>query len=143
MQHVRSAYNYDRDLVSEETGLFCDAPSMAHQEFKEECDINEMVRQFGVTGTWPETFAAPQYGDYTKIGDFQTAMNAIGEAQKAFMVMPSKLRARFENDPQQLLEFVSKASNREEAIALGLVPAPAVVVPTASGVSPPASASKA
>ena len=46
----RSEYNYDRDKVSEETGLNCKDLSLAKQSFADECDINNIVKRFGLTG---------------------------------------------------------------------------------------------
>jgi len=37
------------------------------------------------------------------------------------MELPAKMRARFHNDPQELLEFISNEENRAEAEKLGLV----------------------
>lgn len=119
-------------------GLDCspDGPGRTQQHFREECDINTIVERFGLTGHVPQVLRLPEYGDYTGIFDFQSAMNAINEAQKTFMSLPAKIRSRFENDPQQLLDFVSDPENTEEAIALGLATKPVTDDPT----QPPATA---
>lgn len=118
---------YDHDSVSRETGLVCDPKEdMTQQSFKEECDINEIVRRFGLTGQLPENVRVPVSGDFTGVSDFQTAMNAVTQAQEAFMELPANLRARFNNDPQRLMEFVADSGNIEEARKLGLVPPVAV-----------------
>ena len=49
---VRNPYNYDMDKVSNETGLECKDPSLAQQHMKDECDINTIVEQFRVTGSY-------------------------------------------------------------------------------------------
>lgn len=122
---LRSGFNYDRDQVSDETGLACPADeSMTQQQFKEESDINEILRRFGITGELPENPRLPQSGDFTGITDFKTAMDAIAAAQSGFMELPADLRARFKNDPQQLLEFLENDKNKDEAIELGLVNKP-------------------
>ena len=48
-------------------------------------------------------------------------MNAVLAAQDEFMELPAQLRARFNNDPALLIDFLEKEENREEAIKLGLV----------------------
>ena len=79
---VRSPYNYDRDAVSEVTGLYCEpGSSVTQQQFKEECDINTIVRNFGVTGQLPITAMQPLVGDFTGITDFQSALEAVREAE--------------------------------------------------------------
>lgn len=119
---IRNPYNYDRDEVSRETGLDCTGdPGYTQQQFRDECDINEIVRRFGLTGEMPDDFRAPVSGDFTDIPDFKTAMDAVTGAHTEFMRMPPELRARFLNDPQRLLEFVSNDANRAEAEALGIL----------------------
>ena len=118
---VRSPYNYDVMEVSNETGLRCEDVSLAVQDQRDEVDINTIVRRFGLTGQLPEDIRAPEYGDFTGVSDYQSALNAVMEADSEFNRMPAELRARFNNDPQLLLEFVSDERNREEAGKLGLL----------------------
>lgn len=118
---VRSAYNYDMDEASVESGLTCPEPSLAKQEYAEESDINTIVEQFGLTGQLPQGLEAPTFGDFTGVDDYQSALNAIMEAEAAFMEMPANVRSRFENNPQLFVEFCSDEANREEATKLGLV----------------------
>lgn len=47
-------------------------------------------------------------------------MNVLRQAQESFMQLNAKARARFQNDPQQFMEFMHNAENQEEAIRLGL-----------------------
>ncbi|WNK14469.1 MAG: internal scaffolding protein [Microvirus sp.] len=134
---LRTEFNYDMLEASAESGLRCDDPSMAQQQFLEESDINTIVDRFGLNGQLPDVVRMPEYGDFTQVTDFQTAMNAVIAAQKDFMTLPAKVRSRFDNDPQKLLEFVADDSNRAEARALGLLKEvisespPVVVAPTA------------
>lgn len=136
---VRNPYNYDADEVSEETGLKCEDESLAVQSEKDEADINTIVRRFGLTGQLPENVRMPQYGDFTGITDYQTALNTVIAADEAFMTMPAEIRQRFNHDPQEFVEFCLDANNLEEARKLGLVPAAEVkTAPAAEGA--PASA---
>jgi len=96
---VRNPYNYDMALASEESGLLCKDPSLAQQHMKDECDINVLVERFGVTGKFPVTAIEPSYGDFSGVGDYHTALNAIKAADTAFMGLPAKLRAKFDHDP--------------------------------------------
>lgn len=122
---VRSPYNYDVKAVSDENGLFCPPEEgMTQQHFQEECDINEIVRRFGFTGELPENPRMPVSGDFTGVVDFHSALNLVREAEGAFMEFPAELRARFRNDPGELIAFLSEDSNRDEAVKLGLVKAP-------------------
>ena len=118
---VRSAYNYDRDAVSDESGLRCDDPSLTKQEFKEDADINVIVRRFNVTGQLPQGVVAPVYQDFEGVFDFQSAMNVLAAAESAFMAMPAEVRYRFHNNPHEFVQFCSDDANRAEAERLGLV----------------------
>jgi len=40
------------------------------------------------------------------------------------MRLPADLRARFDNDPAQLIQFLENSDNKDEAIKLGLVNKP-------------------
>lgn len=118
---VRSAYNYDMNQAGDESGLECKDPTLTQQQFKDEVDINTLVERFGLTGTIPQLEHLPSLGDYEGIFDFQTAMNAVVEAKRTFLSMPAKLRARFQNDPQQFVEYFDDEGNREEAEKMGLI----------------------
>jgi len=121
MIFFRTPYNYDVDAASLEAGLSCPGPDMTQQQFTDECDINNIVRRFGVTGQVPVPSRLPSYDDFSGITDYQTAMETVRAAQESFAALPSSVRSRFANDPQQLLEFLGDQRNRDEAVALGLV----------------------
>lgn len=128
---VRNPYGYDRDLASADSALYCDDPSLAQQSAAEESDINVIVRRFGLTGQLPVGLRAPTYGDFgDQIFDFQSAMNAVRQADESFMRMPAQVRSRFHNSTQEFVDFCSDEGNRAEAEKLGLViPKPVVDVP--------------
>lgn len=121
-----SLFRPEADVLSEQevesvrTGLSCTDASLAVQSQKEESDINEIVRRFGLTGKLPENVRVPQYQDFEDVFDFQSAMNAVAAANQSFSAMPAEVRFRFGNDPQRFLEFCSKEENIPEMIKLGL-----------------------
>jgi len=134
---VRNPYNYDMDKVSDETGLACQDPSLAQQHMKDECDINVIVERFGVTGELPTAPVSPQFGDFSGISDYHTAINAVRASEEAFMALPAKIRARFDHDPNALLQFLNDPINRDEAIEIGLIDGEPVVAPIVSAVETP------
>ena len=121
---LRTMYNYDRDAASNESGLHCEDASLTQQHFKDETDINNILRQFNITGLLPEQTLSPRYGDFTGIGDYHGALNAVIAAEDGFMALPANLRARFGNDPAQLIDFLNDENNRSEAEKLGLLEVP-------------------
>lgn len=139
---VRNPYNYDTNSASDESGLLCPEDSMTQQSFKDEADINTIVRRFGLTGQLPQDLQMPVSGDFTGISDYHTAMNMVLAAQDEFLRVPPDVRARFQNDPAQLMAFLDDPANRAEAESLGLVTAapaapaaPAVPVSSSSSSS--------
>jgi phage internal scaffolding protein len=134
---VRNPYNYDMDKVSTETGLKCEDPSLAQQHMKDECDINVIVERFGVTGELPSAPVPPSYGDFSGVSDYHTAINAVRASEEAFMALPAKIRARFDHDPNALLQFLNDPINRNEAIEIGLIDGEPVVAPIVSAVETP------
>ena len=118
---LRTPYNYDRDAASNESGLACEEPSLAQQHHKEECDINTILQKFNITGMLPENTLSPRYGDFSGVGDYHTALNRVIAAQDEFEALPAQIRARFDNDPSKLIEFLDDENNRPEAEELGLV----------------------
>ena len=118
---VRSAYNYDRNLASVESGLVCDDESRAVQSAEEESNINTIVRRFGISGKLPDQVAMPKSGDFSGAPDFHTAMNLVRKAQEEFVRVPADVRARFRNDPQEFMNFFENPDNYTEALKLGLV----------------------
>ena len=117
--------------------LECNDPSLAQQQFKDDVDINVMLERFKVTGVMPQNVILPTYGDFRGVTDYRSAVDAIRKADNAFMDLPANLRAKFDNDPQKLLVFLSDEKNRDEAAKLGLVnPALQVPVGGIGGVAP-------
>jgi phage internal scaffolding protein len=133
---LRTPYNYDKDAASNESGLHCEDASLAQQHFKEECDINTILEKFNISGMLPEQPLSPRYGDFTGISDYHTALNRVFAAQDEFEALPAQIRARFNNDPAQLIEFLENSDNRPEAEELGLVEKAAAEVVEAAKPTP-------
>lgn len=113
----RSAYS-PRKRVSI---TFPEQSKHTKQEFKEECDINNIMAQYLINGILPNmNERAPQYLDVTGY-DYQQSMDLIAGAQTLFNELPSGVRLRFENDPAQFLDFCSDEKNRSEMAEMGLL----------------------
>lgn len=107
------------------------------QSFVAECDINTIIKQFSVTGQITHMSANAKNGAYMDLPDdldFQTSMNIIREGEAAFASLPSKVRERFHNNPEEFLGFMADPANQDEAIKLGLATKrPVIPVPGDSG----------
>lgn len=111
---VRSAFNYDMDAVSRETGFASDEPTRTQQQFAEECDINTIVRNFGVTGELPNKFRIPLPAEFQDAVDYRDALEVLMKADDAFYQFPAEIRAKFQNDPHALVEFAADPANKEQ-----------------------------
>jgi len=108
--------------------VFDHTKGRTQQHFKEECDINTIVRRFLRTGTVPADMVKTRLGtflDTTAFGDFQTAQQTVIEARNAFMTLPADTRAKFNNNPGELVDWINDPNNKDEAIRLNLLPGPA------------------
>lgn len=117
---IRAAYSFDADGNSMMHGIADTGESLTHQSFKDECDINRILRDFSVTGRLPDNVRVPSYGDFSEAMDFKACMNVIREAEESFAAMPSDVRERFANDPGKFLAFVHDEKNYDEAVKLGI-----------------------
>lgn len=117
---------------------FAPDSSKTVQDFKDEADVNKLVNRFSETGQFYDPLVLsqasvrkPMFEDFSSVPDYQAAQDIVLDAQAQFDALPSAIRDRFANDPAQLLAFVGNDANREEAIKLGLVEAPAPAVEVA------------
>lgn len=120
------------DVDGVDPGLDCSkVPSMTQQQFKDECDINVLLKNYekGKAITHLNKYDG-DYGDVTGAVDYHTACNIVLAAETAFETVPAQVRERFKNDPGAFLDFASDAANADEMRELGLmreIPAPARV----------------
>lgn len=91
------------------------------QHHKEMCDVNNIIKKYDKTGIIGHVskFEA-KFGDFTGL-DFKDANDLVIEAKQSFSMLPSKIRKRFRNSPEEFLKFFEDPNNRDEAIQLGLI----------------------
>lgn len=105
-------------------------PSLAHQSFLDECDINRIVRQWDQTGLFSSRpDREPVYFDASEVPDFQSSLNQVIAAQAAFDALPAQVRKRFSNNPAEFVAFAADPANGEEMVRLGLAVERAPEVP--------------
>lgn len=111
--------------------------SMTVQSEKDSCDFNLIFERYAKTGLMTNVRREPpNFGDFSNVSDYHDALLQIQAAEDSFMQLPATVRARFENDPAKVIEFLNDPQNRSEAVKMGLVASPqAVQVP--QGVSSP------
>ena len=118
-ERIRAATHFNHP--DPETGEVFE--SMTRQSEMAACDIHNILKQFSQTGFEQlvrERAAQGQYADLTNLPDYQEALNVVLDAQAAFAALPSQIRDRFHNNPEEFIEFVGDPANQDEAIRLGL-----------------------
>lgn len=112
--------------------LVFEAKSRTKQSFKDDCDVNNIMKKYNKTGQLPEMIQRePRYGDFSDVTDYQESLNIVLLAQEQFANLPARARDRFRNDPAAFLEFVNDPKNVQEMVEMGLATkAPDPIVPT-------------
>lgn len=120
VRELRHAFS-NFDDRSHAADLLCLDESRASQSDKDECDINILVRRFGVGQVPVRDLRAPSYGDFTDLRTPHEMAQALVEAQGAFMKLPAQVRAEFDNDPHRFVDFCSQDENYDRICDLGLL----------------------
>jgi len=93
----------------------------AQQQFKDDCDINTIMRKFQKTKAMDHvTIHGADYGFASPL-TLQESLNTVIKAQEMFDDLPSSLRKRFDHSPSVFLEFVQDENNKAEMAELGLL----------------------
>ena len=113
---IRKRYQEHKSEPQNTTG-----ESLTQQQFKEECDVNHILAKYRKTNMITHLNKHQgQYGDFATAEDYQETLHRVMQAQDSFQQIPADVRARFNNDPARLIDFLSKPENNDEAIKLGL-----------------------
>lgn len=100
------------------------------QQFKDDHDINVIVKRFGLTGELPYAQRAAFYGDFSGVVDYDSAVALVDSARKRFEKLPPEIRIdRFHNNPGELISAVAGMSEEDFKKSFLEGPAPAPVVP--------------
>lgn len=110
--------------LSFDYALYCDPEEgRTRQEFAEEADVNHLMARFEKTGQLPfNSVGAPAYLDVSEVPDLATALQVVEDAKAAFMTLPAKVRAEFENDPVQFVQYAENPENIARMREWGLAP---------------------
>ena len=96
--------------------------TMTQQQFAKDCDVNNILKFHMQSGTpLPISDRMNNFMDVSNVTEYQKSLQTVYEAQKAFDQLPSDIRAKFENSPEQLISFMEDAKNIDEAEKLGLI----------------------
>lgn len=147
MKAIQWRHGFD-DAENKRVGDKCitinEEESLTIQSASRDADINELVKRMGIVdgsilpGTAGLAYDPRYYGDFSEAPtSLREAFDRTREAEERFNDLPAAVRARFVNDPYELVDWIGDPANLEEAVSLGLLvkpPLAEVVTP----VKPPA-----
>jgi len=91
------------------------------QSFRDECDINLIVKRHASDGLLAHLNPRlPKYGDFSASIELRDAMELVTEAQKGFAQIPAEVRAMCNNDPALFLNMVNDPNHIEALAEAGL-----------------------
>lgn len=103
--------------------------SVAVQDKRDVCDINRIVKKAirpdgQIDGSLVQSLAKKPglYGDFTNAVDFQTLQNRVIRLRDAFMALAPDVRAKFDNDPAKMIDFVNDSKNNATGFCVGCNP---------------------
>lgn len=111
---------YEKINKRKRVPLFFEEESLTQQQFKDESDINLIVKKYQITGELPEQKQGI-YADVSNIPDYQQALEIVKNAEDMFMSLPARLRSQFSNNPEFMLNWIKDPANRDQAVSLGLI----------------------
>ncbi len=101
--------------------IVCDPGKGAQQSFKEECDINNILKKYVKTGLLTHVAQNEgRYADISEVGSYHDAVTRVIETRKFFAGLPPELRLEFGNDPAVFLDFMADPANEDEIRRLDL-----------------------
>jgi len=109
--------------------------ALTEQHHKNEANINNIVGKYNKTGLLPQANGA-FFGDVSNVHSYTDCLDCLRDSEEYFKSLPSVVRKRFRNSPEELCEFLLDSNNREEAVKLGLLRPEATIEPPVV-VSPP------
>lgn len=129
---------------SRKYGITFTQPTRTQQHFREECNINSIMKRYQATGVINHINKyEPHYGDISPMS-FHEAQNTIATANSMFEELPSSARKQFKNDPKNFLEYVQDPANADKLVDMGLAERSFPVQPAEPDETPkkPATAAK-
>lgn len=118
-----------------------DLKHSAKQEFKDECDINNLMKRYERTGVLEHVNRMQgSYGDFTDVVDFATAFDVVRRAEIMFLTLPARIREDFGNDPGRFLQFATDPANASKMVEYGLAKPVEDPAPPAASAAAPAAA---
>ncbi len=106
--HVYFFYEkYKNNLLNE-------VVSLTKQSFKDECDINNILSRYDLSGSLPNPNPKqPQYGDFTNV-NFQNSANLIAECKSTCKNLPLVSREKYDSFDDYIFDILDVEDSKKE-----------------------------
>lgn len=107
-------------------GLEFHEPSLTQQQFKDDCEIESLLKAHNlgqVMGILNNHGQQPLYADVSDIPNFHDAQNHVARASEYFEGLPSDVRSRFNNSLSEFLTTLNDPGARDALTELGVLKA--------------------
>lgn len=96
---------------------FTDSPSLARQEFEPECNINNILAKFKVTGVLVDptvrSLRTPMFLDCTSIPSLEQYHDMLNDLVEQFDSLPDEVKSVFNGDAHAAMQWFARASDRQ------------------------------
>lgn len=100
---------------------------------RDEVNINVIMKKIEKGMMINSNTGEPTFQDISEFDGLEDSVIKVQKANEGFMTLPADIRARFDNNPVKLINFLSDEGNRAEAEKIGLIsPKPASIPPADS-----------
>lgn len=97
--------------------------TLTQQNFKASCDVNNIIDKFtknGIIDSNSLNKKEPRYGDFSDVSYIES-LEKVAAVRSSFELLPADIRARFDNDPAKVIDFVSDSKNHDECVEMGFL----------------------
>jgi bifunctional DNA-binding transcriptional regulator/antitoxin component of YhaV-PrlF toxin-antitoxin module len=96
-------------------------PSLTDQSQKDQTIAKNIIKHYVKTGLITHlNQEAGKFADVSEVKSLYENMSKVKQVERYFMDLPSELRAKFDNDPQKMLEVIVDPAQEELQKELGL-----------------------
>lgn len=114
---------YSKAVRAPSHGITFTEESKTLQSEYESTTIDWYLKRYSATGVDPfaNRIVDARFGDFSNYESFLTAQNKLAQVRQGFDNLPSEIRAKFNNNINAFMEFVTNPANEAELVSLGLV----------------------
>lgn len=106
----KTPFNHNTDTESARTAHYSDEPSLTQQQFKDDADINVILKRFQQNKEVPPMVLPEHFTDLTGRTTYFDMASKVAKANETFYLLPADKRAEHLNDPNRWADAVVKAT---------------------------------